>query len=417
MPVININGGQKSISWAQTILYADTMGLTAPMFANRYGPPPTGQGQMFWTTGAPPAPTAQEILQTDPDYDFTIHTENVAQEFHAQLGDIVSMFNAKPRATKTVDTTNTGKLLQEVYKYKAMTLRKADSIAYEKANTLKNKPFDWTTTQGMVGIEIEVENIRNGVSGLCAYWDAKADGSLRNNGIELVSIPLQIKQVQLALEHVYECMHKNNDPDFSNRTSIHVHVNCRDLTQDQIFNFVLLYALFEKHFYQVAGAKRMNSIFCVPLFRTNQMTTINEVIYGMSPNWHKYCGINLLPLFQNSVTQGYGTIEFRHLYGTKDQMEILHWINDILCLRKFACEISKGDLLEAIKTMNTTSSYMAMYSQVFAKGRRLLSNKKDFEECVSNIKRELFGNEYIETLRKTDTGPYWSVSRELGVRG
>lgn len=98
--------------------------------------------------------------------------------------------------------------------------------------------------QGMVGIEIEVENITQQVIPL-AYWDAKSDGSLRNNGIELVSVPLQIKQVQLALEHVFDVLNQNNKPDFSNRTSIHIHVNCRDLTQDQLYNFILLYAIFE----------------------------------------------------------------------------------------------------------------------------------------------------------------------------
>ena len=95
MPVININGGQKNTSWAQTILYADTMGLTATMFTNRYGPPPTGQGQMFWTTTAQPLQTAQEIPQADPDDNFTIHTNNVAQEFHEQLDDIVFHIQCK----------------------------------------------------------------------------------------------------------------------------------------------------------------------------------------------------------------------------------------------------------------------------------------------------------------------------------
>jgi hypothetical protein len=319
------------------------------------------------------------------------------------------------RSKKPIVTTNAKALLQDIYKYKAMTLRKADSIAFEKSHVVK-EPFPWATTQGMVGIEIEVENMKYPVA-LQAYWEGKVDGSLRNNGVEFVSVPLQIKQVQLALEHVYTQMYEKNIPDFSNRTSIHIHVNCRDLTQDQIFNFVLLYALFEKHFYQVAGARRMNSIFCVPLFRTNQMSSLKDIVYGMQPHWQKYCGINLLPLFQNNVTQGYGTIEFRHLYGTKDVNEILHWINDIICLRIFACEISKDELLANIKQMNTTSSYMSLYAQVFAKGRRLLSNKKDFEECVSNIKRELFGNEYLGTLRKTDASQYWLTAQTLGIKG
>lgn len=431
MPLINHNGTPRQISWARVEHMAQVLECSTDYFMQTFAsesdggtnaPLPTSVHYLLPPHIQPIAPhwpapstttTAPSAVEMFFDEADTIQANILLTDnLFAALSNSASLRAKKPMLMSTENST---KPLQELYKYKAMTLRKADSIAYEKAHKI-DKPFDWASTQGMVGIEIEVENMKKGVH-LEAYWDVKNDGSLRNHGIELVSVPLQVKQVQLALDHVYTQMNANNAPDFSNRTSVHIHVNCRDLTQDQIFNFVLLYAIFEKHFYQVAGTRRMNSIFCVPLFRTNQMTTINEVIYDMSPNWQKYCGLNLLPLFANNVTQGYGTIEFRHLYGTNNQQEILEWINDILCLRKFACEISKDNLLAAIKEMNTTSSYLSMYSQVFAKGRRLLSHKKDFEECVSNIKRELFGNLYIDTLKKSDMSPYWMTAREIGAKG
>jgi len=438
MPVINVNGKYRHITGERLNNYATMAGVTAETFLDRYGKPAEGhQGLPFYITpvalatataqlnttglGANPfltgntdsvntATQMEEDTMAFPPGGFgNVHTPQELAAF------ITSISNAKEHAAPTPNT-NTNSLLQDIVKYKAMTLRKNESSAFEKMNTLKEKPMEWCTTQGMVGIEIEVENITNSLHPL-AYWNIKADGSLRNNGVELVSVPLQIKQVQLALEHAYNVLTANNKPDFSNRTSVHIHVNCRDLTQNQIYNFILLYALFEKHFYAFAGNKRMNSIFCVPLFRTNQLNVLDDVVYGLSPNWHKYCGINLLPLYQNNVTQGYGTIEFRHLYGTSNQREILEWINDIMCLRKYACEISKDDLLKNIKEMNTTSSYISLYSQVFAKGRKVLSNKKDFEECVSNIKRELFGDEYLNTVKCSDQSDYWVAVNNLGIRG
>lgn len=439
MPVINVNGKYRHITWERLNNYATMTGVTAETFLDRYGKPAEGhQGLPFYLTpeelatataqlnttdwfnqntpadNAVPVNTA--IPQTEDTTATTMFTAGglgnmpAPQEMSAFLNEI-----STAKAYKA-PSTNSNSLLQDIVKYKAMTLRKNESNAFEKMYTLKEKPMEWCTTQGMVGIEIEVENITNSLHPL-AYWNIKADGSLRNNGVELVSVPLQIKQVQLALEHVYNVLTANNKPDFSNRTSVHIHVNCRDLTQNQIYNFILLYALFEKHFYAFAGNKRMNSIFCVPLFRTNQLNVIDNVVYGLSPNWHKYCGINLLPLYQNNVTQGYGTIEFRHLYGTSNQREILEWINDIMCLRKYACEISKDALLKNIKEMNTTSSYISLYSQVFAKGRKVLSNKKDFEECVSNIKRELFGDEYLNTVKRSDQSDYWVTVNNLGIRG
>lgn len=401
--------------------------------------------------GAPPGVNAQEVLQAADEADqqasLTLNNANTNQwtalgthatpQTGATIGNSFGQINttldealnnvlnavtgaptlAKKKST-TADGNNpyAGKLLQEIYSYKAMKLRKADGIAYEKSVGLQGQPYNWSTLQGMVGIEIEVENIRHGV-GLQAFWDMKADNSLRNNGAEFVSVPLPVKQIQIALEHLFKAMHQNNTPDFSNRTSIHVHVNCRDMTQDQIWNMCLLYAVFEKHFYKVAGTKRMNSIFCVPLFRTNQLSHLRQVIYDLSPAWHKYCGLNLLPLINNNVTNSYGTIEFRHLYGTSNQEVILNWINDLLCIRQFAINIKKEELESMIKEMNTTSSYLSLYSNVFAKGQRILTEKRDFEECVSNLKRELFGDEYQQTISKSDSSVYWNTARDLGIRG
>jgi len=416
MIFINVNGTFRSVTEGRVFNYAHSCGMSPAQFLCRHGRPEEGHQGVPFTPPTPNVNTgtfATDFGGTDP--------QNAAAILHTFLNQPptpqtipLDIFDSmyKPQAS----TTPNNLPLQQLIKYKPMVLRKSDSSTYERAHTVKEKPFEWCTTQGMVGIEIEVENITNAVA-TAAYWDIKTDGSLRNHGIEMVSVPLQIKQVQLALEHAYEALNQNNKPDFSNRTSVHIHVNCRDLTQDQIHNFILLYAIFEKHFYTIAGNKRLNSIFCVPVFRTNLLNQLRSIVYGLSPNWHKYCGINLLPLFQNSVTQGYGTIEFRHLYGTSNQREILEWINDILCLRKYACEISKDDLLNQIKEMNTTSSYLSLYSNVFAKGRRILSNKKDFEECVSNIKRELFGDEYLNTIKRSDSSPYWTVVASLAIRG
>ena len=89
--------------------------------------------------------------------------------------------------------------LQEVYNYRGLSIRKTESVSYEKSNKVEDKPFVFVTNHALVGIEIEVENMHNSMPPFQAYWAAKADGSLRNAGIELVSVPLQVKQIQLAM--------------------------------------------------------------------------------------------------------------------------------------------------------------------------------------------------------------------------
>lgn len=420
MPLINIRGHVVELTNTQIGYLAGLDGISPNQFKFKYSF--NGQAQPFTKHCGVLEQTIEALLipvppinaNQDIEQEPTLQANPTQHTIFEHFADVA----LNHQASKSIFTTkkrDPSAHLQDLYKYKSMVLRKAESIAFEKTHTVKT-PYKWTTMEGMIGIEIEVENITNPVP-LVAYWNHKADGSLRNNGAEFVSVPLHIKQIQLALEHLFDALNASNNPDFSNRTSVHIHVNCRDLTQNQLYNFILLYAIFEKHFYQIAGTRRMNSIFCVPLFRTNQLHKIETVVYDLNPDWHKYCGLNLLPLYANSVTQGYGTIEFRHLYGTNNILEILNWINDILCLRKAAIKMTTDDLLTNIKNMNTTSSYMELYYQIFEHGRKILSNKKDFEECVSNIKRELFGNQYAQTLEKVDRSVYWNTAAELNIRG
>lgn len=420
MPLINIRGNVVELNNTQIGYLANIDGSTTHQFKLKYSI--NGQAQPFTKHCGALEQTIEALLipiqpiNANQDIEQEPVLQTNGQTMPAPTFEqVVFTTHINSKSIFTTKKRDSSVLLQDLYKYKSMVLRKADSTAFEKTHTVKT-PYKWTTMEGMIGIEIEVENITNPVP-LAAYWDHKADGSLRNNGAEFVSVPLHIKQIQLALEHLFDALNASNNPDFSNRTSVHIHVNCRDLTQDQLYNFILLYAIFEKHFYQIAGTRRMNSIFCVPLFRTNQLHKIETVVYDLNPDWHKYCGLNLLPLYANSVTQGYGTIEFRHLYGTNNILEILNWINDILCLRQAAIKMTTDDLLANIKNMNTTSSYMELYYQVFEHGRKILSNKKDFEECVSNIKCELFGNQYAQTLEKVDRSVYWNTAAELNIRG
>ena len=372
-------------------------------------PPPTLYTNVYATANANAATVAHQFDQAILD---EVPQEAVlpAQDLTDFLNDLTTKKvrkNAAPSGGKT--------LLQNIYSYPKMNFQKDITIAYEKSAGPVANPFEFVTTNGIVGIEVEVENITNNPM-LPAYWSVHEDGSLRNHGLEFVSIPLQVKQIQSAIELLYSTLKKTNQPQFTNRTSVHVHLNCRDLTQDQVYALVLLYAIFEKHFYGYAGTRRMNSIFCVPLFRCNLLQNARECIYNFAASWHKYCGINLLPLTDNNGRRGYGTVEFRHLYGTDNSQEVLEWIDNILCLRKAALEISLDEVIAEIKSMNTTSSYLSLFSRVFPKQKVRASNK-DFEECISNIKRELFGNEYLYTLNKNADSPYWNAVRSLGVKG
>lgn len=281
--------------------------------------------------------------------------------------------------------------LQKYYGYTGLAVKRAYHQKYEQ--TQPPNVFALEEKNTLVGIEIEVENITNPPY-LTYYWKSTTDGSLRNNGIEYVSIPLRTSQVEHAVTYLNQQLLATNEPEFSPRTSVHVHLNVRDFTWEQVKVFVLLYALFERHFFHFAGRSRENSVFCVPLYKTSQLSAIFDI--ESEPKWHKYNALNLAPIYgdMGENLKRYGTIEFRHLFGTLDTATIIQWINNICCLRKYSATQKLDDLLIQIKNLNTTSEYISLYKNIFGQYADLNKmTKHDFESCVSFTKIALWGKD------------------------
>jgi hypothetical protein len=174
-------------------------------------------------------------------------------------------------------------------------------------------------------------------------------------------------------------------------------MNVRDFTPEQLQVFFLLYRLFEKHFFYIAGAKRESNIFCVPLYKTDPARLRSCELFTNMGNWHKYYALNVGTVSGNADVSKYGTVEFRHLYGTLDRKILFDWINSILCLHKASKQYTVEELLTKIETLNTTSEYYHMYNTIF--GNYTLNahmTKYDFESCVSHVKIAEFGNHYVQ---------------------
>ena len=284
--------------------------------------------------------------------------------------------------------------ISKQYPFNSLSVQKAKHNLYESTAQLQGTYPAILCPTALVGIEIEIEKMYNGAAPT-HYWNQKPDGSLRDCGMEFASIPLRGYQVPYALEHLFkEIKERGNKYHFSPRTSVHVHLNVRDMTWDQIKSLTLLYAIFEKHFFAIAGTKREESIFCVPLYKTAELQYLRDL-----PNycytWHKYSAINLGTILGNDDVSRMGTIEFRHLYGTDDINIIINWINNIMCLRQACIKYSYDELFERIMHMNTTSEYIQMYEQVFKEyaNTRVMVHK-DFDSCITQAKLNLLFQKY-----------------------
>jgi hypothetical protein len=229
------------------------------------------------------------------------------------------------------------------------------------------------------GIEVEVENqppVHPAHS-----WTVTNDGSLRNSGVEYVSKPTEPKHIESAITYLFDDILQSN-AHFSTRTSIHVHLNCRDLQVDQIYNIVILYQCFEDIFYEFAGRERKKSIFCVPVGNTNYYNTTKRFLQAHElPIWSKYTGLNLGPLGE------YGTVEFRHLRGTRNKETLFTWLHMLYKLYNFAIAHETKDLEDKIIQTAETRSYFslgyAVFGSIFVELTRNLNYQKTMAEDIA----------------------------------
>lgn len=293
--------------------------------------------------------------------------------------------------------------MKEKVHYSALQTYKAKHKAYE--NDCGLIPTQSMLSNELVGIEIEVENIQTSIGNkLALYWKEKEDGSLRNNGKEYVSIPLRGDQVEIALNYLNNALPA--DRDFSKRTSTHIHLNVRNLDEDEVISLIILYSIFEKHFFAFAKQNRESSMFCVPLYQTTILQGIYEVITSGHSAWSKYTALNILPLVNNNDTGCYGTIEFRHLHGTSDPAKILPFINSIYALYNYVQTVKSKDILEFLDEANSTSGYIQLYHTIFGNLCSQNITSEQLEFCISVAKKNLFRWKVRNTLAPAELQVY-----------
>jgi hypothetical protein len=128
------------------------------------------------------------------------------------------------------------------------------------------------------------------------------------------------------------------------------------------------------------------------LYRSRKNSGISDLEQGVY-NWSKYNALNIGTITGTGEVPKYGTIEFRHLYGTGDKVTIINWLNNILKLRRASVNVKLVDLMQKVLTLNTTSEYVALYQEVF--GEYADTNKMikyDYENCVTYVKEWEWGD-------------------------
>lgn len=197
----------------------------------------------------------------------------------------------------------------------------------------------WPIPDCMVGLEFEYENPKGfpwqdwwqrGQPALQAYFNAVDDGSLRDGGLEFVlKEPLMGKDLEDSLHVLLD-----NPPPLAMtyRTSVHVHIDARDMSIEELKVAGLLYALTEAGMFMWIGGNRAESNYCVPWYESPEYTASRtKQLYGlgamtkalmqnMSNGIARYQALNL------NALRKHGTLEYRHMGEHYGIPHVTHWI-------------------------------------------------------------------------------------------
>lgn len=216
----------------------------------------------------------------------------------------------------------------------------------------------------IMGVELETEMISPylDVQSLEKYnFTAERDGSLRGSALEFISMPMQHKHLLSAMTDFFAAT-KFSDKNYSDRCSVHVHVNCQDVGFEELSNLSLIYPMFEEILLHFVGQYRDTNIYCIPWSHCRNNEKLIAYLWHdpttAFSSWQKYTALNLLPLTSK------GTVEFRHMHGTSDMKKLQMWLGLISSIHSYSRKYSLNDLINQIKTINTESHYEKIFHDV-----------------------------------------------------
>lgn len=277
-----------------------------------------------------------------------------------------------------------------------------------------------------IGIEIELEGLTK-IPELpsFSYWALHADNSLRTEGGEnplqaiefVLKFPLCGKDLVNSLKEFHSTVGAMKKPPItSERTSVHIHLDVRDLSIRELYRLIIIYCVFEKVLFRYCGIDREDNNFCVPFYRAEGhiFENISEIqrkglrqFTKYLESEYRYAALNLCALLK------FGSVEFRHCGGTYDVESIKNWINIIFKLKQYAKNTTFS--LQTFPSHISDLGYLPIIEEVFGEYAPLLvkiESKQDLligirqaqkilcaatsQEVEQRLNKELWGEQTVE---------------------
>lgn len=219
--------------------------------------------------------------------------------------------------------------------------------------------FALPEVDGDLGVEIELEmgsidNYETILRRVPKGWRLERDGSLRDNGVELVlREPQDYETAMKALANVNKVLDDNNIVvDDSGRAGVHVHINMQEQSIIEVFNLVCLYLIFEDSLMDMCGEWRSGNLFCLRARDAEGMVsllrdTVKKQKWGnLGSDQLRYAALNL------NALRRYGSVEFRAMRSTTDESVLGPWMLSLLALREAATKFDDPvDVVTSYSTM------------------------------------------------------------------
>lgn len=274
-------------------------------------------------------------------------------------------------------------------------------------------PYPMAVPKTLIGIEVEVENVlRIDPNIPLLFWQHKGDGSLRNRGIEFVTPgTLPAAFAEPALRQLFDGL--NKDIDFSQRTSIHIHMDVRQLSLKQALGLLLTYTAIENVLFKYVGLTRRSNIFCVPITEAGLLEQLSDhpqrVLHSIDQHWSKYTAFNLLPMVS------LGSVEFRHMPGTSNLQHIIGWIDLITRLKRHAYRYDLNTIVSQIAELNGNSRYKQFLELIFEDAAVYLDSSnliEDMERPVYLVKNSMVSNKFHAAVMRAglrESSQLWNL--------
>jgi hypothetical protein len=289
---------------------------------------------------------------------------------------------------------------------------------------LVNESTDALISDSCVGLEVELESLPMGNStyerGLHNYWEVTDDPSLRHFSGSCYEFrfkgPLWGQDVVNAITDLDKTLGGRYSK--GDRTSVHVHLDVRDLNFNQLKRLLVCYLLVEPIIFNNVRRSRRFNPYCVPVSMTpNYLKDLTRVFSGISSNdfqtiianrqGYKYSALNFRPL------NSFGSIEFRHKEGSGSAEDLINWVNVILAFKRFA---TKGGDIDTGDIIHIVDNYDNFLEELF-EGVNIYTNysSEDFRK-VSSLAKQMSKETFYDKLnpmnsprRYDPSSNFWSV--------